>query len=106
MTTRGNWILMLATLAAAAWGFTGCAHGPTPAVETETVGNLSASYHSIAVAPVHHDAPPQFGFVAGSDDDDVSSVATTVTRAGDAGSDDAAPEVVAKTGGLVTGEVR
>lgn len=58
----------------------GCATARPAAVETETVGNLSASYHSVAVAPVHvsTDLTPSFGAID-SDDDDTSSVATTVS---------------------------
>ena len=78
----------------------GCAvRSVSPAAEPETVGALSASYHSIAVAPVHHDEPPVMGQLAGSaDDDDAGEVASTTTRAVDAGgaSDAAAPDVEKK----------
>lgn len=48
----------------------GCATASKPvAVEVETVGNLSASYHSIAVAPVKHDAPPELDQVVDTDED-------------------------------------
>jgi hypothetical protein len=105
MNTRTNWILMVATLAAAAWGFTGCAaHAPAMVEQTESVGQLAGG-SSVYTAPLKHDAPPEFGFVAGSDSDDVSAVATTVTRA-DAGELDAAPEVEAKGQGLQLGGVR
>jgi hypothetical protein len=94
MTTRTNWILALAILAAAAWGFAGCAHGPATVEQTENVGQLAAG-PSVYSAPMKHDAPPELGFVAGSDD--VSSVATTVTRANSPESPDgSAPEVEAK----------
>lgn len=49
----------------------GCATASKPvAVEVESVGQLSASYASIATAPIHHDAPPEFVGVVGSDDED------------------------------------
>ena len=43
----------------------GCATSRPVVVEAETVGQLSASYHSVAVAPLKHDAPPELGGVAG-----------------------------------------
>lgn len=95
---------VLSLLLALALGSVGCAHGPAPAPEVESVGALAGG-SSVYSAPLKHDAPPSLGFVAGSDDD-VSSVATTVTRAGDAGSDDAAPAVVVKDQGLTLGTVR
>lgn len=94
MNRKERNVIRMALLVGAFAGSVGCAHGPAPAVETETVGQLSASYHSIAVAPVHHDAPPQLGFVAGSDDDEVSSTVSTVTRAADT----EAPAVVGPSG--------
>ena len=46
----------------------GCATGRPPAADApETLGQLSASYASIATAPIHHDAPPELGGVAGID---------------------------------------
>lgn len=80
----------------------GCATSRPAAVETETVGNLSASYHSVAVAPLKHDAPPELGQVVGSDDDDTSSVATTVST----GEVVEAPAVAVKTDGVTVGGVR
>lgn len=84
----------------------GCAaHAPAP--EVEAVGQLAPSYHSIAVAPVHHDAPPELGTIVDTGSDDATDTVTTTTRveAADA-STDAAPEVVGKGGGLQVGAVR
>lgn len=92
-------------LAAAAWGFSGCASAAPAVPAPESVGTLAPSYHSIAVAPVHHDAPPELGQIVDSGDDGAAEVATTVTRAVDP---DAAvtPDVAPKTDGIQTGEVR
>ncbi len=74
-------------------GMTGCAHfRPTPTVDApEAVGNLSASYHSVAVAPVHAttDLTPSFGVV-----DTDETVPVTVEP--DAGHDAESPAVVEK----------
>ena len=99
-----GWMWAVLCLAAAAWGFSGCAVAPVVPV-AETVGTLAPSYRSIAVAPVHHDAPPELGQIVDSGDDGGAEVATTVTRAADP---DAAvtPDVAPKTDGIQTGEVR
>jgi hypothetical protein len=90
-----NWIWATLVLAASAWGFAGCAaHAPATVEQTENVGTLAAG-PSVYSAPMKHDAPPELGFVAGSDDDSTGEVATTVTRV-DAGEPDAAPAVEEK----------
>lgn len=45
-----------------------CAHGPAPAVEVESVGQLAAG-PSVYSAPLKHDAPPTLGGVADTGDD-------------------------------------
>lgn len=81
----------------------GCASQVKPVTaEVESVGQLSASYASIATAPVHHDAPPEFAGVVGSDDD--APVTVGNGQAIFDGSSEA-PEVVSKRG-LVVGEAR
>jgi hypothetical protein len=90
-------IFVVAVLSAAI----GCATGAKPvAVEVETVGQLSASYHSVAVAPVHAatDLTPSFGAV--DTDEEAPAKVSVRTEAVDA------PEVVQKSDGLKTGEVR
>lgn len=100
-----NWVWAVLCLAAAAWGFSGCASAPvTP--EVETVGALSASYHSITVAPVHHDAPPELGKVVETGSDDIGDVVSTTTRVPDVGDDAELPEVAPKSDGVKLGEVR
>ena len=95
-----GWLARLAAVAAlvlAAVTGQGCAaHVAAP--EVEQVGQLAAG-PSVYTAPLKHDAPPSLGFVAGSDDDSVGEVATTVVRAGvavDAGEPDTAPAVEEK----------
>lgn len=81
----------------------GCATASKPvAVEVETVGQLSASYNSVATAPIHAstDLTPAFGAVDSGDD--TSSVATTVST----GEVVEAPAVVAKTDGVTVGGAR
>jgi hypothetical protein len=71
-------------------GLLGCATAPATVV-VEQPGNLSASYHSVAVAPVHADTDltPSFGVV---DTDETPTVVreTTVEL----------PEVAPKTDGI------
>ena len=68
-------------------------------VAPETVGNLAASYHSIAVAPVHAstDLTPAFGAV--DTDEAPVTVAAPIEKA-------EAPEIAPKTDGITTGTVR
>lgn len=73
-----------------------CATAPRPP-EVETVGALSASYHSIAVAPVHAGTDLSAGFQAVDTDE-----TPVVAGAGEAVE---APEVAAK-GGLMLGAAR
>lgn len=70
----------------------GCA--TSQAVPTETVGNLSASYHSVAVQPVHAttDLTPSFGVVDTEEATVVVSLATDVT-----------PDVTPKGDGITVG---
>jgi hypothetical protein len=78
----------------------GCATAPKPvAAEVEAVGQLSASYHSIAVAPVHAstDLTPSFGAV---DTDDAPVVVGAPVEKVEA------PEIAPKTDGVTTGAVR
>ena len=93
--------LVLAMLSAAS----GCATSSrTTADAPETVGNLSASYRSIAVAPVHAstDLAPSFGAV----DTDEDAAPATVSAPADGGGDVALPEVAPKADGVTTGAVR
>lgn len=73
-----------------------CATAAPPA-QPETVGTLSASYNSIAVAPVAPSTDLARGSFVASDDDE--PVAAAVVE------DAAAPDVAAK-GGLVMGGAR
>ena len=83
----------------------GCATGRPPAADApETVGQLSASYASIATAPIHHDAPPELGGVAGTDDDAPTTTSLDVLRAEAASA--GAVDVAAKDQGLKAGEAR
>lgn len=77
-----------------------CATARPPAEAPETVGALSASYHSIAVAPVHAttDLAPAFGAVD-SDQDAPVMVAAPSEKV-------EAPEIAPKTDGVTTGTVR
>ena len=80
--------------------------GKAPAAEqVETVGQLSASYHSIAVAPLKHSAPPAFGGVAETGDIPSGPSALDELRREHAGAGDVQVEAN-KGGGLTTGEVR
>jgi hypothetical protein len=76
----------------------GCATAPRP-IQVEAVGELTASYHSVASAPVHAstDLTPSFGAV--DTDDDAPAKVTVGAGVVDA------PEVASK-GGLVVGEAR
>lgn len=79
----------------------GCATASKPvSVEAETVGQLSASYHSVAVAPVHAatDLTPAFGAVD-SDEDAPVTVVAPVEKV-------EAPEIAPKTDGVTTGSAR
>lgn len=97
-------LIFVAALAVASIG---CASGRQAPPEVESVGTLAASYHSIAVAPVKHDAPPEFAGVVDSGDD-VGEVATTVSRVNAPESPDGSelPAVAPKDDGIKTGEVR
>ena len=82
-------------------GMMGCrAAVPTPAAEPETVGQLSASYHSIAVAPVHAstDLTPSFEAV---DTDEAAPVTVGAPT-----EKVEAPEIAPKTDGVTVGTVR
>lgn len=83
-------------------GLMGC-QATAPAPVAESVGTLApvAYGHSIS-APIHHDDPPAFAGVVGSDDDSVTSTITTVIRASDA----ELPDIAPKTDGVTAGEVR
>lgn len=78
-----------------------CATARPPAEAPETVGALSASYHSIAVAPVHTttDLTPAFGAVDSDQDASGPVVAAPIEKA-------EAPEIAPKTDGVTTGETR
>jgi hypothetical protein len=82
-------------------GMMGCATAQPVATTSETVGQLSASYHSIAVAPVHADTDltPAFGAVDTDDD----APAPTVTKPAEVVE---APEIAPKTDGVTPGTVR
>ena len=97
-------LIFVAALAVASIG---CASGRQAPPEVESVGTLAASYHSISVAPVKHDAPPEFAGVVDSGDD-VGEVATTVSRVNAPESPDGSelPAVAPKDDGIKTGEVR
>jgi hypothetical protein len=78
----------------------GCATSTrTAVVEPETVGQLAPSYASIAVAPVHHDAPPELGQVVDTDEDAPVAVAAPAEKV-------EAPEIAPKTDGVTVGSVR
>jgi len=79
----------------------GCATARPPAAPPETVGTLAPSYASIAVAPLKHDAPPDLGGVAGTDDDAPATTSLDVLHqeAAQAGAVDVAP----KTDGVTVG---
>jgi hypothetical protein len=82
----------------------GCATAPRPVTaEVETVGTLSASYNSIASAPVHAstDLTPAFGAVDSDEDAPVTVGNGQAVLDGSIG----APEVAQKHG-LVVGEAR
>ena len=97
-------LIFVAALAVASIG---CASGRQAPPEVESVGTLAASYHSIAVAPVKHDAPPEFAGVVDTGDD-AGEVATTVSRVNDPESPDSLelPAVAPKTDGVSVGEAR
>lgn len=90
---RGVVALAVAILAGAA----GC-HATTHAPEAETVGTLSASYNSVASAPVHETTNLTVGFQAIDSDEGTAASGT--------GEAVEAPMVVSKGGGLVMKEVR
>lgn len=98
---RAPRFLAAALILAAAVGAMGCATALV-AAPVEAVGVLAPSYHSVAVAPVKHDAPPEFAGVVDSGDD-AGEVVETVTRAPQAAE---LPEVAPKTDGITTGPVR
>jgi hypothetical protein len=77
----------------------GCATAAPAAAPVETVGQLSASYRSIAVAPVAKSTDLATAFQAVDSDD-----GPAVEPFGD--SEGLAPDVVAKGGGLRAGEAR
>ena len=97
-------LIFVAALAVASIG---CASGRQAPPEAESVGTLAASYHSIAVAPVKHDAPPEFAGVVDTGDD-AGEVATTVSRVNAPESPDGSelPAVAPKTDGVLVGEAR
>jgi hypothetical protein len=97
-------LIFVAALAVAS---TGCASGRQAPPEVESVGTLAASYHSIAVAPVKHDSPPEFAGVVDTGDD-VGEVATTVSRVNAPESPDGSelPEVAPKDDGVKAGGAR
>lgn len=109
-TVSAGWLARLAQAAAvvslllAAVAAEGCAAHAQP-VEVESVGQLTAG-PSVRSAPVAHDEPPQLGEIVDTGSDDAGSVVETTTRVEADASVDAAPEVVAKTGGLTVGSVR
>lgn len=76
-------------------GMLGCATAPATIV-VEQPGNLSASYHSVAIAPVHADTDltPSFGVV---DTDETPTVVRETTEE--------APEITPKTDGLTVGSL-
>ena len=57
----------------------GCATATAPRIDPETVGQLAPSYASIAVAPIHHDAPPELGQVVDTDGSDDASPPPALT---------------------------
>jgi hypothetical protein len=90
---------------AAIFGMNACATMSRPvAVDAETVGSLSASYHSVVVAPLKHDAPPEMGGVAGSDDEMPTTTALDVLR--QEAAQMGAIDVATKTDGIKAGETR
>jgi|SRR6185312_5224433 len=97
-------LIFVAALAVASIG---CASGRQVPLEVESVGTLAASYHSISVAPVKHDAPPEFAGVVDTGDD-AGEVATTVSRVNAPESPDGSelPEVQAKDDGIKMGGAR
>jgi len=97
-------LIFVAALAAMS---VGCASGRQAPPEAESVGTLAASYHSISVAPVKHDAPPEFAGVVDTGDD-AGEVATTVSRVNAPESPDGSelPEVQAKDDGIKMGGAR
>jgi hypothetical protein len=97
-------LIFVAALAVASIG---CASSRQAPPEAESVGTLAVSYHSIAVAPVKHDAPPEFAGVVDSGDD-AGEVATTVSRVNAPESPEGSelPEVQAKDDGIKMGGAR
>jgi hypothetical protein len=97
-------LIFVAALAVASIG---CASGRQAPPEVESVGTLAVSYHSIAVAPVKHDAPPEFAGVVDTGDD-AGEVATTVSRVNAPESPDGSelPEVAPKDDGVKAGGAR
>lgn len=75
----------------------GACRATTPAPVVETVGSLSPSYRSIAVAPVAPTTDLSIAYQAVSDDDEVATAAAPVAVE--------APDVAPKAG-LVMGSVR
>jgi hypothetical protein len=67
----------------------GCATASRP-VEVEAVGTLTASYHSVAVAPLKHDAPPELGQVIETGDAEDEAMAAAPIEAAEL------PEVATK----------
>jgi hypothetical protein len=94
-------LIFVAALAVASIG---CASSRQAPPEVESVGTLAVSYHSIAVAPLKHDAPPQMGGVAGTDDDEPSDTSLDVLRSEAARA--GAVDVASKSAGVVAGEAR
>lgn len=98
----------LALVLAAVLATLGCATAPRPvAVETETVGQLSASYHGITSAPVHAstDFAPAAAVAHTGDDAPTGKTSLDVLRAEvAAGAGDVA--VTGKTDGVTPGTVR
>lgn len=75
---RSGWFWALLVLAAAAWGFSGCAaHAPAPQVEA--VGALAAG-PSVWTAPLKHDAPPELGGVVETGDAEPAATSLDVLR--------------------------
>ena len=97
-------LIFVAALAVASIG---CASGRQAPPEVESVGTLAASYHSIAVAPIKHDAPPEFAGVVDTGDD-AGEVATTVSRVNAPESPDGSelPVVAPKDDGVKAGGAR
>lgn len=96
---HSNWFWAIFCLAAAAWGFSGCAaHAPAPQVEA--VGALAAG-PSVWTAPLKHDAPPELGAVVETGDVGPAATALDVLR-GEA----AAVETAPKTDGVTVGDAR